>query len=38
MKVIHFFCKEFKSRNYLSDLWMRVWITDSFAEMGWLEL
>ena len=19
-------------------LWMRVWITDSFAEMGWLEL
>ena len=19
-------------------LWMRMWITDSFAEMGWLEL
>ena len=38
MNVIYFFCKKFRCRTYFLALWMRVWITDNFAEMGGLEL
>ena len=35
MKVFH--CLQVVEHTCLA-LWMRVWITDSFAELGWLEL
>ena len=38
MKVIDFFCKDSVVELTCLALWMRVWITDSFAEMGWLDL
>ena len=38
VNVIHFFCKELRCRTYCLALWMRVWKTNSFAEMVWLEL
>ena len=37
MKVIHFFCKEFRCRTYLFSS-VDDSVDNSFAEMGWLEL
>ena len=38
MKVIHFIARNSGVEHTCLALWMRVWITDSFAEMEWLEL
>ena len=38
MKAIHFVCNNSGVEHTCLALQMRVWITDSFPEMGWLKL
>ena len=38
MKVIYSFARNSGVEHTCLALWKRVWITDSFVAMGWLEL